>query len=418
MSRTTVAVCIAAMIATTGAALAQEFSNIVIAGEVVARIRTAGPYGTVYLRQAKIDQAIVEAMSSEIDNIFNRATDGPNLSVARVDGLWTLSIGNVRLIQAHPQDATGGASTQDVIMQWKENFFRQLPKGVSPMKVPQWWRDAHPDAQVQIQARAHGMPDEDLPLVREVAEILHEGRNMSEADFARLSPNMERLLIEQIWDYRNPGCGPAPLESHPRVRGALLRARGLDEAAYRADRWWAAGFTITKLREALNMPAGVGPVPEQRDLPDFEAIPEPPVEPVTPPVAPDTTPPTPPVEPPAPRPEDLLEQVSIGTGLGPDNSLLNVGQQFDAEVAQIMVYLKVADAPQNTIISVALHQGENIMARRLVRVSGNQPFAVTFYPGGTSFPSADYQCRVTINGEEVRSIPFRVRPGTTSVLEG
>lgn len=400
MTRLTIAACIAAMVATTAAAVAQDYANITVAGDVVARIRTGGPYGGIYQRQARIDQRIVNVLDSERANIFVQELNGPDLDVYQADGRWTLSIGNTMIIQAFPEDAVG-TTTKDLIYQWRENFTRQLPRAVSPIHVPSWWVDPHADEGAVTGQREHGAATEDLPLVREVAAILQAARETSEDGFEEMLPAMERALLQTIWTYRHPSCGEAPLTKHIRASSALKRARGLDEAQYRYERYWLAKVTIDKLRNAMDMPAGVGPVPEQRDLPDFET-----------PIAsgPDTSEPAA-IEAAQILPGTPLARVAIGTGLGPDNALLNVGQRFEADTSQLLVYIEVKDAPQNTIVGVTMADNGDIIARRLVRVSGDRRMAVTFYPArAETFTPGDYAVKLTVNGNDAGVIPFRIDP--------
>ncbi|MBD3293747.1 MAG: hypothetical protein GF393_12545 [Armatimonadia bacterium] len=101
--------------------------------------------------------------------------------------------------------------------------------------------------------------------------------------------------------------------------------------------------------------------------------------------------------------------MAIGTGLGRDNSLLNMGQQFDANTSQLLVYLQVKQARPNTIIGVSLEKDRGIVARRLVRVSGDRRIAVTFYPArATTFAIGDYQVKLSVNGEDTGTVPFRI----------
>jgi len=412
-----------------GAAVAQNSTSIVIGGEIVAHIRTGGPYGSIYQRQAAIDQRITNAISNELKNIFvmnenHPELDGPKLTIAQANDLWTLSIGNQMLIQAYPADANGsGTTTKALIYQWKENFFRALPLAPSPKDVPPWWTERHPEAAASFEPKPHGMPDQDLSLVREVALIFQSARDMAEADFEALLPAMEQSVIQLVWTYRHPACGPAPITENIRAKSALKRARGLVDAQYRAEKWWMSGLTIKKLRLEMRMPPGIGPVPEQRDLPDFTAPTGPQPGPVAPdPIAGPTTPDPAQPEPIAEArlaPGSALRQVALGTGLGPNNEILNTGQEFGAEIGQLLVYLKIADARPNTIVGVTIGHGPEIVARRLVRVSGDRNLAVTFYPSrSTTFSTGDYKVLLTVNGEDAGVIPFRVGPAVGTLTGG
>ncbi len=409
---------IAVMVATVGVAAAQDYADIRLPNKLVARIRTGGPYGSISSREAEIYQRITEALSNELDNIFDEEIGGPDLDVYEVDGVWTLSIGDQMLIQAFEEDAVGaGTTTRELIYQWKANYAQQLPRAVSPIKVPQWYKEQHPDAGADYEKKMHDLPREDAVLVREVAEILEEARNMPDARFEALLPTMEKALLQRIWTYRHPACGAPPVTEHIRAQSALKRARGLSEEQYAAEKWWMAGLTIKKLRNAMDVPKGVGPVPEQRDLPDFQAPipPEGGTEPET--VA------TQPQEPRIPEPQlaegTALARVAIGTGLDRNNTLLNVGQEFPSDTSQLLVYLQVEGARQNTIVGVTLEKEDAIVARRLVRVSGDRRMAVTFYPGRhTTFAPGEYDVRLTVNGRDAGFVPFRIRPAVGTLTGG
>jgi len=403
-----IAAIVAAMFVAAGMAVAQDYVNIVVANTVVARIRTAGPYGSIYSREARISQRIVEALSNELPNIFSRAHDGPNLTTYQSGGLWTLAIGNTMLIQAYPEDAAGG-STKTVIAQWKENFRKQLPLAVAPSKVPQWWKDAHPEQMPVPSSESHGLPDVDVPLVREAVAIMDAARAMPAERFVRLEPNVQRALLERIWTYRRPACEAAPEDVYIRIRSALQKSREADDAKWAAEKYMVAGVTITKTRDHYRIPAGVGPVPEQRELPDFEVGPIPglPVEPVGPP----------PIAPPQLLTGTPIREALLGTGLDADNQLLDVGQDFGADLAQLLVYVHVTGAPPNTIIGLTVHYGEDIVGRRLLRVADDKKLAVTFYPAQVEvFPAGDYECKLTVNGEDAGVIPFRVQAPAASML--
>lgn len=423
MTRLSIAACIAALVVAATAAVAQDSTSIVVGGEIVAHIRTGGPYGSIYQRQAAIDQRITNALSNELKNIFvmnenDPELDGPKLTIAKANDLWTLSIGNQMLIQAYPEDATGSRTTKALIYQWKENFFHAFPLAPSPKDVPPWWTERHPEAAASFEPKPHGMPDEDLTLVREVASVFQAARDMSEDDFTALLPAMEQSVIQLVWTYRHPACGPAPITENIRAKSALKRARGLVDEQYRAEKWWMSGLTIKKLRLEMRMPPGIGPVPEQRDLPDFAAPTGPQPGPVAPGPTADPTQPEPIAEVRL-APGSPLRQVALGTGLGPDNQMLNTGQEFDADTGQLLVYLKIKDARPNTIVGVTIGNGPTIVARRLVRVSGDRNLAVTFYPSrSTTFTAGDYKVLLTVNGEDAGVIPFRVQPALGTLTGG
>lgn len=410
----TITACIAALVVAAGVVPAQDYGNVVLGGQVVARIRTGGPYGSIAQREAKISQRLTTALSEELASIFDEEIGGPDLDVYQVNGQWTLSIGDTTLIRAYHEDAAPlGISTRELAYQWRENFARRLPRSVPPIKVPQWWREAHPNDVGAIEKKPHGMPDEDLPLVREVAAILEAARTTPDERFEALTPALQQALIERVWSYRHPRCEAPPRRSHIRALSALRRARGLSEEQYAAEKWWMAGLTIKKLREALEMPPGAGPIPGQRPLPDFDAIaaqPEPGEEPE-------------PAQAVTPRPEVQIAEggpvhrIALATGLDESNQLVNAGRQFAADTTQLLVYLHVTPARPNSIMGVSLETDGTVVARRLVPVAGEKRLAVTFRPSGAdAFAGGQYYCRVTLNGQPAGSVPFEIGPGRASVI--
>ncbi|MGC9317620.1 MAG: hypothetical protein ACP5KN_06225 [Armatimonadota bacterium] len=405
MSKPGIAAVIAALIAATGVAVAQDYANIVVGGEVVARIRTGGPYGSIYQRQAKIDQRITEALSAELASIFDREADGPDLDVNKVDGHWTLSIGNTMLIQALSEDAAPlGCSTKELVYQWRENFHRQLPKAVSPIKVPGWWKERHPDSLPQIEKKPHGLPDHDAPLVREIVGLLDAARALPQEQFEELEPTLKRSILQRIWTYRHPQCGSPPAEVPRRVDSALTRVRATSDEQHAAEKWWIAGLTIRAVRKGLKMASGVGAVPEQRPLPSFVAA------------ATHETPPDEAIssrEPAPPRlvPGTCIHQAAIGMELDANNRVTERGQVFPASVPQLLVFVHVRDAKPNSILGVILRKDGTILGRRLVRVGGERRMAVTFYPAHSEmFSAGDYECLLQVNGEDAGVIPFRIGP--------
>ncbi len=410
VSKLRIAATIAALTAAAGMAVAQDYANIVVANSVVARIRTGGDFGSLHAREAKISQRVVDALSYELDDIFSREHDGPNMKTYQSGGRWTLAVGDTMLIQAYSEDAVG-TTTRALIGQWKENFRRQLPRAVAPSKVPQWWRDAHPDAvDGALLFQSHGLPEHDVPLVREIVAIFDAVRAMSDRRFAEVEENAQRALIERVRTYRNPACGPPPSNIHIRARSALRRVRAVDDDKYAAEKYMVAGQTITVLREAYEIPAGTGPIPQQRPLPDFTGG-----------VGPADVPPViTPLPPPRIVPGTPIREARLATGLDADNQLLNVGQLFGADMGQLLVFVHVQDAPPNTIVGVSVRQGpDGIVGRRLLRVAGEKRLAVTFYPSRSqTFAPGDYECALTINGEDAGLIPFRVEQVAARIEEG
>lgn len=409
MTKARIAAIVAALLVAAGMAVGQDYANIVVANTVVARIRTGGVHGALHAREARISQNIVNALSNELPSIFSRPHDGANVVLREVGGRWTLSIGNTTLIDVYPQDAPPGVTTKQLAVQWQQNFRRQLPLAVAPSKVPQWWKDAHPDQIAAPSSASHGLPEADVPLVHEVVAIMDAARAMPPAEFTRLEANLQRAMLERIWTYRQPACGAVPDDVYIRIRSALQKSREAAADKWAAEKFMVAGVTIAKTREYYRIAEGIGPVPSQRDLPDFEAgpIPNIPVEPIGPP----------PIAPPEFVPGTPIREAKLGTGLDAENHLVNAGQQFGPDLAQLMVYVHVVDAAPNTVVGLTVQHDGDIVGRRLLRVADERKLAVTFYPAQVEvFPAGDYLCTLTVNGEDAGVIPFRVQAPAASIV--
>lgn len=427
VSKHRIAVMIAATLVTVAGAVAQEYADIRLPNKLIARVRAVGPYGTLAQREAAIYQRITNALSNELDNVFDQELGGPRLTVYQSDGIWTLSIGNQMLIQAFEEDAAGaGVTTRQLIHQWKANYAQQLPRAVSPIRVPEWWQQANPEAVGTEEKRMHDLPAHDAVLVREVCEILDATREMPTERFEELQPAMERLLLQRIWTYRHPECGEPPIEEHIRCRSVLRRAHGLSDEQYAMEQWWLAGETIKRLRDAMDVPEGVGPIPEQQDLPDLDRL----SEPIAAPTAPVPTEPvattTEPVAVTADRETDVepisiasgtpIQIAAIGTGLGEGSHLLNMGQEFTVPIHQLLVYVQIAEAAPGTVLGVALRRDEAVISQRRIPLNGDRKLAVTFKAGpAEGFEPGEYDALLTIKGVEAGRIPFQIH-GMTGTL--
>ncbi len=113
-----------------GAAFAQESDGIYIANGIVARIRTPGPYESIYQRSAAIDQAIAEVISTQ-------DTQNPQVRVAMKDGKWSVYSGPVRIISVYPEEAKiNGISAKALAQIWAKNIKTRLPLTTPKSKMP------------------------------------------------------------------------------------------------------------------------------------------------------------------------------------------------------------------------------------------------------------------------------------------
>jgi hypothetical protein len=361
------------------AAHAADYQEIVLANKVVARIKTGGDYGSVAARGAKVNQRLVEALSYE--DCVN-----PKMTVAKANGRWTISLGKTMLLQVYPDDTAGTGLTEKALAgQWKAALAAQLPLAVSPIRLGGGVPDREPDP-LPSEPLPAGVPPEDLPLVQQLVPLLDRARGMDEAQYGLSQSQMEADILSMIWRYRRgPECGPLPATSDLSVANLLKRVRAVTDERYRIERQMYAGTTIKRVRTQHSIPPGTGPV----------------------------TPPEPaaplPLPPPQIQPGTPIARAVLGTRLDSQNNLLNPGQHFPANVPQVMLYLQIKGAPNNTVVDVSIRKDDQIIARKRVQVSGDRPFAVAFYPQKTAgFPSGDYECRLAVADHPAGVIPFRV----------
>ncbi len=113
-----------------GTVFAQESDGIYIANGIVARIRTPGPYESLYQRSAAIDQAIAEVISTQ-------DTQHPQVRVAMKDGKWSVYSGPVRIISVYPEEATAnGISAKALAQMWAKNIKTRLPLSTPKSRMP------------------------------------------------------------------------------------------------------------------------------------------------------------------------------------------------------------------------------------------------------------------------------------------
>ena len=374
-------------------ASAQDYVNIVVANGVVARIRTGGSYGSIYDRETRINQRIVVALSKE--DMFP-----PKMRVYQSSGLWTVAVGDTMLIEVYSQDAAGaGTDTKTLAYQWKENFAARLPLGVSPVRVPPGWTGPKPGDDLASEPLPSGLPPEDEPLVTALVREMQKIRTMGDEQFQSSAPALEAGVLAMVATYRQPtGCIAPPTEFR-RVQSLfkVLRGTEMNDQKFAINKKMYAGQTIEKIRQQFQIPAGTGPIPSADEI-------QMPVGggPVIP-VAPSG------IAPPVFVPGTPIAKALLGSGLDPNNHLLNPGQQFAADAAQVMLYLQVAGAPNNTMVEVTMRIGDEVIGKRRLNLSGDRTLAITFYPETADrFTAGDYVCEITVNDQTAVTIPFRI----------
>jgi hypothetical protein len=113
---------IAVVALTAGIAVAQDGVNIVVGGDIVARVRAQGAADSVEARAAAINQAVQAACATG-----NPA--GLEVSLKQVDGLWTVFIADRRIMSVYPAEADANGLPPHVLGSiWVEKFKNALPK--------------------------------------------------------------------------------------------------------------------------------------------------------------------------------------------------------------------------------------------------------------------------------------------------
>lgn len=112
-----------------GIGAAQETADIVVGGQVVARVRDAGQYETVEHRVAAIDEAVNQVLAS---------TDDPgslDVTLEQMDGRWTILIDGTPIMQVYEAEAEANETSPGVLgALWVRKFRDALPDA-TPVSV-------------------------------------------------------------------------------------------------------------------------------------------------------------------------------------------------------------------------------------------------------------------------------------------
>ena len=113
-----------------GAVVAQESVEIVIGGQIVARVRDKGPYDSLASRAAKIDQRIDDVISYE-------DTQNPKVKVREVDGVHTVFCGERAVIGVYAGDAAAQSIEPKALAAiWMRQIRLALPKATPVSRLP------------------------------------------------------------------------------------------------------------------------------------------------------------------------------------------------------------------------------------------------------------------------------------------
>ncbi len=119
------AVC-AALLLCVGISVAQDAADIMVGGEVVARVREKGAYESVEHRAAAIDEAINQALASADDPATLEVT------LEQIDGLWTVLIAGTKIMSVYPAEADSNGMAPEVLgAVWVRKLKDALPSASS-----------------------------------------------------------------------------------------------------------------------------------------------------------------------------------------------------------------------------------------------------------------------------------------------
>ncbi len=110
------------MIGAVSLVAAEDTADIMVGGEVVARVREAGTHETVEHRAIAADEAIEEILA---------ATDDPTsleVSLEQVDGMWTIMLNGKSVLSVYPAEAEANGMTPEMLGSiWARQFRNALP---------------------------------------------------------------------------------------------------------------------------------------------------------------------------------------------------------------------------------------------------------------------------------------------------
>lgn len=233
---------------------AQEYVDVPLAGQPVARLYDPGKFPTVADRAAKVQEFLAEVLSTQ-------DTTHPNVVVKQESGIWVVQVGPVRVLSVLPKDATGAKLTQKAVAEvWGANLKKLLPKAAATAPPP-----ATPPAS----------PEGTTPLPAPTAPA------------APTTPPAGPLTTPPTPTAPAPPVTPAAPVAAPMSRSAALllvldalnQGRALPEDQYAGKREKLASDLLDRLHSFLTgEPLPVGPMP----APATPAAPASPATPATP----------------------------------------------------------------------------------------------------------------------------------------
>jgi hypothetical protein len=110
---------------------AQETAEIMVGGQVVARVREKASFESVQHRAAAVEDKINQVLAT---------TDDPaslDVSLRQVDGLWTVIIGETPIVSVYPAEAAANEMAPEVLGSlWVRQFRDALPGAATSAVTP------------------------------------------------------------------------------------------------------------------------------------------------------------------------------------------------------------------------------------------------------------------------------------------
>ena len=105
---------------------AQESADIIVGGQVVARVREAGTYESVEHRAAAADERINQLLAG-VDNPASL-----EVSLEQVEGLWTVVIQGQPIVSVYPSEAEANGMAPEMLgAMWVRKFKDALPNATA-----------------------------------------------------------------------------------------------------------------------------------------------------------------------------------------------------------------------------------------------------------------------------------------------
>jgi len=252
-----VVVCTALISVLSGSVSAGEYYDVILANQLVCRLRDAGGYGSVSERGSSVEKNVVEALS--VENVGS-----PKMWVKTVNGLPAIYIGGTFLVQVRRGDAAGtGSSAASLARQWLAAFKQQFPRAEPVTKIGRGGgggASAGGSDPTPTVRRPVVVPDEDKALVEEVERLLTDSRALTAEDFEAKAEAIATEATVLIWRASSPSqaatCSDSELLGgkaaavQSAVNG-LKFARDVSDESFGGQRTLVALTIVKRVRAAL-----------------------------------------------------------------------------------------------------------------------------------------------------------------------